>query len=154
MSRTKLRANVLFLVSAGLLLLGGLAGSTSAQAQGPVKIAIATSAEPNTGDFHQAVGTISRQLAANIGDALVALDENLKVQPALAESWNQESPTSWVFHLRRGVKFQDGTPFNAAAVKFNLERLLDPATKSRDANLLASLDRVEVVDDYTVRLRL
>ncbi|HXJ84663.1 MAG TPA: ABC transporter substrate-binding protein [Candidatus Methylomirabilis sp.] len=118
------------------------------------RITIATSAEPNSGDFHQSVGTIGRQLAVNIGDALVALDENLQVQPALAQSWKQESPTSWVFVLRRGVKFHDGTPFNAAAVKFNFERLLDPATKSRDANMLAALDTVEVIDDSTVRLKL
>jgi peptide/nickel transport system substrate-binding protein len=118
------------------------------------RITIATSAEPNSADFHQAVGTIGRQLAANIGDALVALDENLHVRPALAESWKQESPTSWVFRLRRGVKFHDGTPFNADAVKFNFERLLDPATKSRDANMLAALETVEVVDNSTVRLRL
>jgi ABC-type transport system substrate-binding protein len=154
MARIVVRTTLLLLVGAGFLLWGEWGGWTSAQAQGPAKITIATSAEPNTGDFHQAVGTISRQLAVNIGDALVMLDENLKVQPGLAQSWNQESPTSWVFHLRRGVKFQDGTPFNAAAVKFTLERLLDPATKSRDANLLASLDRVEVVDEATVRLRL
>jgi peptide/nickel transport system substrate-binding protein len=128
--------------------------SVPARPAGPVKITIATSAEPNSGDFHQSVGTIGRQLAANIGDALVALDENLQVRPALAESWKQESPTSWVFTLRKGVKFHDGTPFNAAAVKFNLERLLDPATKSRDANMLASLDTVEVVDQNTVRLKL
>jgi peptide/nickel transport system substrate-binding protein len=123
-------------------------------ASGPGKLTIATSAEPNSGDFHQAVGTISRQLAANIGDPLVTLDENLEVRPGLAESWKQESPTSWVFRLRKGVKFHDGTPFNAAAVKINFERLLDPATKSRDANMLASLDTVEVIDEYTVRLKL
>ncbi len=126
----------------------------AASAAGPVKITIATSAEPNSADFHQSVGTIGRQLAANIGDALVALDENLRVRPALAESWKQESPTSWVFKLRKGVKFHDGTPFNAAAVKFNFERLLDPATKSRDANMLSSLETVEVIDDSTVRLKL
>src|SRR5262249_50551996 len=130
------------------------AGHDRPDAAEPVKITIATSAEPNSADFHQSVGTIGRQLAVNIGDALVALDENLEVRPALAESWKQESPTSWVFRLRKGVKFHDGTPFNAAAVKFNFERLLDPATKSRDANMLASLDTVEVVDEFTVRLKL
>jgi peptide/nickel transport system substrate-binding protein len=141
-------------VTALLLAVFLAATGRPADAAGPVKITIATSAEPNSADFHQAVGTIGRQLAANIGDALVALDENLQVRPALAESWRQESPTSWVFHLRKGVKFHDGTPFNAAAVKFNFERLLDPATKSRDANMLASLDTVETVDDSTVRLKL
>src|SRR5262245_55522435 len=114
MSRTNLRTTVLLLVSGGFLLVGGPAGWTPVQSPGAVRRTSATSAEPNTGDFHQAVGTMTRQLAANIGDALVALDENLKVQPALAQSWNQESPTSWVFHLRRGVKFHDGSPFNAA----------------------------------------
>src|SRR5262249_6163491 len=102
----------------------------------------------------QAVGTIGRQLAVNIGDALVMLDENLEVKPALAESWRQESPTIWVFRLRKGVKFHDGTPFNAAAVKFNFDRLLDPATKARDANMLASIEAVEVADEHTVRLKL
>ena len=135
-------------------LLAGLCALLPQPAPAAGKLTIATSAEPNSADFHQSVGTIGRQLAANIGDALVALDENLNVRPALAESWKQESATSWVFHLRRGVKFHDGTPFNAAAVKFNLERLVDPATKSRDANMLAALDTVEVVDDATVRLKL
>jgi peptide/nickel transport system substrate-binding protein len=114
-----------------LALLNALVPLSAGAESGPGKLVIATSAEPNSGDFHQAVGTISRQLAVNIGDALVALDENLAVRPALAESWKQESPTSWIFRLRKGVKFHDGTPFNAAAVKFNFERLLDPATKSR-----------------------
>ncbi len=135
-------------------LLNALVPLSAGVASGPGKLVIATSAEPNSADFHQAVGTIGRQLAVNIGDALVALDENLAIRPALAESWKQESPTSWIFRLRKGVKFHDGTPFNAAAVKFNFERLLDPTTKSRDANMLASLDTVEVVDEHTVRLRL
>src|SRR5262245_33507877 len=149
MSRT-IRLIVLAALLPTLIVLPILARPTSAAG----KITIATSAEPNSADFHQSVGTIGRQLAVNLGDALVALDENLQVQPALAESWKQESATSWVFVLRKGVKFHDGTPFNAAAVKFNFERLLDPATKARDANMLAALDTVEVIDDTTVRLKL
>ena len=154
MARTKWQMVVVLLASAGFLFLPTDCSMDPVQAQGPVKITIATSAEPNSGDFHQAVGTISRQLAANIGDALVVLDENLKVQPALAQSWSQESPTAWVFHLRRGVKFQDGTPFNAAAVKFDLERLLTPppsrATRSCSPRWIGS----KMIDDATVRLRL
>ena len=46
--------------------------------------------------------------------------------PELATSWKQTSPTQYVFTLRDGVKFTDGTPFDAEAVKFNLDRLLDP----------------------------
>src|SRR5262245_66426344 len=116
------RRLLLCALAASIALSSGAPGPSPAGASGPGKLTIATSAEPNSADFHQSVGTIGRQLAVNIGDALVALDENLQVQPALAESWKQESATSWVFVLRKGVKFHDGTPFNAAAVKFNFER--------------------------------
>ena len=72
-----------------------------------------------------------------------------EIIPALAESWEQSSPTEIVFHLRQGVKFHDGSPFTAADVKFTLEKALQSAGS---ASKLASLQSVEADGDYDVKL--
>jgi len=77
-----------------------------------------------------------------------------KVLPVLATSWEQspDDPRVWIFHLRQGVKFHDGTPFNAEAVKFNIERMLDPETGALARGAFRMIEAVEVVDDYTVKI--
>ena len=74
--------------------------------------------------------------------------------PGLAKSWEvSDDGLTYTFHLRDDVVFHDGTPFNAQAVKFNLNRIADPATKSQKAILmLGSYESTEIVDDYTVRV--
>lgn len=74
------------------------------------------------------------------------------VEPELAESWKlSEDKLTWTFFLRKGVKFSNGNPFNAQAVKFTFDRILDPATGAmRRANYLV-IKEVKVVDDYTVQ---
>lgn len=70
---------------------------------------------------------IGRIIKQNVVETLVELDySKLNTVPRLAESWEQVSPTQWRFHLRKGVKFHDGTPFDAASVVYSLERTLDP----------------------------
>jgi peptide/nickel transport system substrate-binding protein len=56
-------------------------------------------------------------------EGLVARDKDLKIIPALAESWETPEPTRWRFHLRKGVKFQNGDPFTADDVLFSAERV-------------------------------
>ncbi|MEZ4676524.1 MAG: ABC transporter substrate-binding protein [Caldilineaceae bacterium] len=87
---------------------------------------------------------------SNIYENLVKLDTDLTFQPALAESWEQVEPDRWRFTLRQGVKFHDGTDFNAEAVKFSIERQKDPDNPGRSASNLRPIIGVEVVDDYTV----
>jgi ABC-type transport system substrate-binding protein len=61
---------------------------------------------------------------------------------------------SWLFHLRRGVEFHDGTRFDATAVKFHFDRILDPVTKSTRLTRVAQLAGTDVVDEYTIRFRM
>ncbi|OPY51554.1 MAG: putative ABC transporter periplasmic-binding protein [Methanosaeta sp. PtaU1.Bin060] len=89
-----------------------------------------------------------------IYDALVNYGEGGKIEPGLAKSWEVEDDGGKMvitFHLRDGVKFSDGTPFNADAVKFSLERakILNPKDTTP---VLQKLDEIEIVDDYTVKL--
>jgi len=76
--------------------------------------------------------------------------------PGLALSWQiSEDGKTYTFTLRRDVKFHDGTPFNAAAVKVNLDRIINPATQSQKAVfLLGPFDYAEAVDELTVRIHL
>ncbi|MGB7537202.1 MAG: ABC transporter substrate-binding protein [Anaerolineales bacterium] len=93
---------------------------------------------------------------ASVYDTLVFRDEGGSFVPGLAERW-EVSPDGlqYTFFLRRDVRFHDGTAFDANAAKVNLDRVLDPATKSQKARfMIDSVKTVTVVDDFTVRLDL
>ncbi|HEY4200703.1 MAG TPA: ABC transporter substrate-binding protein [Devosiaceae bacterium] len=88
-------------------------------------------------------------------EKLISLDFDGNFQPWLAESWEEaEDGLSMTFKLQKGVKFQDGTDFDAAAVKANLDRSRDPTPESRSAPYLTSITSVEVIDPLTVKLNL
>ena len=69
-------------------------------------------------------------ISARSIEGLVARDKDLKIIPALAESWETPEPTRWRFHLRKGVKFQNGDPFTADDV-----RVLGGARSKKGSNL-------------------
>ncbi len=81
-------------------------------------------------------------------EALTTRDKDLKIIPALAESWETPEPTRWRFHLRHGVKFQNGDPLTADDVVFSADRV-----RASGSNLQSRIDsdvKVVKVDDYTV----
>ncbi|MCL5076221.1 MAG: ABC transporter substrate-binding protein [Chloroflexi bacterium] len=86
-------------------------------------------------------------------DNLVTFDEQLNIVPGLAERW-EVSPDqlTWTFYLRKNVKFHDGTPFNAEAVKFHIERILDPKVVTPNRTLWLHIKRIQIVDDHTIKL--
>jgi peptide/nickel transport system substrate-binding protein len=88
----------------------------------------------------------------NVFDALVTRRPDLSIVPHLAESYRIVNENTWEFKLRRGVKFHNGDPLTADDVKFTFDRVLNPATKSPRRGEISAIDRVEKVDDYTVRL--
>jgi len=91
-----------------------------------------------------------------VADPLIRLDSSGKYIPMLAGAWTVSSDGKvWTLTLRKGAKFQDGTPFDAAAVKFNIDRVMNPDTHSAElANFLGSnyFQGVEVVNDTTVKV--
>src|SRR6478735_9864484 len=81
-------------------------------------------------------------------EGLIARDKDLKIVPALAESWETPEPTRWRFHLRKNVKFQNGNPFTADDVVFSADRVR--AAGSNLQTRIAKDAKVVKVDDYTV----
>ncbi len=88
----------------------------------------------------------------NVFDTMLLRDAAMKLQPGLALSWQALDDTTWEFKLRPGVSFQNGEPFTADAVKFSLDRVLDPAAKSPTASYIKTIAAVEVIDPLTVRI--
>jgi peptide/nickel transport system substrate-binding protein len=94
------------------------------------------------------------RVTLNICEPLVWEPEPGKFVPGLADSW-EVSPDvkEYTFKLKQGVKFHDGTPFNAEAVKFTLDRVIDPETKAGQAHdQLGPYDHTEIVDEHTVKV--
>src|SRR5215216_5761435 len=96
----------------------------------------------------------TNMLARNVVDSLVAQKPDGSFAPWLAESYEvSDDVTQFTFHLRQDVTFSDGTPFNAEAVKANLDHIANPATKSQySISLLGPYQGTEVVDEFTARV--
>ena len=89
-----------------------------------------------------------------IFDRLVTFDNELQFNPQLAESWTiAEDQMSVTFKLRAGATFHDGTPINAEAIKFNIERMMDPEINTTNRPLWDPIAGADVVDEHTVTLR-
>src|SRR5476651_2185349 len=83
---------------------------------------------------------------AHVYEGLVTRDKELKIAPALAESWETPESTRWRFHLRKGVKFHNGDPFTADDVLFSADRI-----RSKGSNFLSNVQadaKFVKVDDY------
>ena len=95
--------------------------------------------------------TAALTAAAALFDSLTYLDDKGAPQPKLALSWSSSGDyKTWTFKLRPGVKFHDGTPFNAEAFKANFDRQKDPANKCRCAFYLAGTNNVQAPDELTL----
>jgi ABC-type transport system substrate-binding protein len=143
----RLRPTCLVLVA----LLAGTALATPAFAQkrgGTLTIVRPT--DPVSLDPHFETTAPGAWVYSNVLESLIAIDEKLQLHPKLATSWEVMSPTRVRFKLRPNVKFHDGTPFNAAAVKFTLDRAIKGTPPGRWVSLAGPLDGAEVVNDLTV----
>jgi peptide/nickel transport system substrate-binding protein len=130
---------------AGLALLVPL--STSALA---ATLRWAASGDVISYDPNAQVDSFTQSVQHMVFDPLVRRNKELKLEPALATSWEIIEPTRWRFKLRHGVKFHEGQPFNADDVVATIQRQIDPGARNREN--LSAVVGVEKVDDYTVDL--
>lgn len=136
-------------------------GPTVAQTP-PNVLVVGQIAEPKSLDPHTVTATNDFRILVNIYDGLVQFkDGTLEVEPALAESWEvSEDAKTYRFKLREGVKFHDGSDFDAEAVKFNFDRMLKedhPFYETGPFPLsfnFASVEAVNVIDPLTVEFKL
>jgi len=117
------------------------------------KVVIAQGVDPTTLDMMNQQEQPASNVGAQMFESLLERDQSLKLVPALAaEMPKLVAPTTWEFKLRKGVKFHNGEDFTAESVKFSIERLVNPANKLRGSTSFQPIDRVEVVDAYTVKI--
>ncbi len=145
------RAGALLLAG---IMVGGLMAAASAQGKGGT-LRAGLDADPPNMDPHRSTAAVDRQVYQNLFDKLMDTDENLQIIPMLAVSWTTSPDGRTVtLKLRQGVKFHDGTPFNAEAVKYNVDRMKDPNFPSARRSEVLPVQKVTVVDPYTVALSL
>ncbi|MCT1399904.1 ABC transporter substrate-binding protein [Paenibacillus sp. LC231] len=119
---------------------------------GANELVIAWLSDPPSMDPHMSTDQQTSVMTTHIYNTLVIHDKDLNIQPGLAESWKAIDELTWEFKLRQGVKFTDGSPFNAEVVKANIDRMQDPEVASPRASLVGMIKEVKVVDEYTVQL--
>lgn len=139
-----------------LLLTAGLLGSVVALPAWAAKdVTIAVASNFTTLDPYDANDTLSQAVAKSFYQGLFGFDKEMKLENVLAESY-QASPDglSYTIKLKTGITFQDGTPFNAEAVKVNLDRASNPDNHLKRYNLFKTIASTEAVDANTVKITL
>jgi peptide/nickel transport system substrate-binding protein len=147
---------------AAVLLATTLAAAQGAAQTPPNVLIVGQIAEPKSLDPHTVTAVNDFRILMNVYDGLVRYrDGTLQVEPALATSWTiSEDGTRYTFKLREGVKFHDGSAFDAEAVKFNFDRMLDETHPFYDTGpfplsfFFSAIDEVIVEDPTTVAFRL
>jgi peptide/nickel transport system substrate-binding protein len=141
---------VLSVVIAGSLL--AVAASAQGGRQGGTLRAALDRDPPNL-DPHRSTAAVDRQVFQSLYDKLVDTDETLRIIPMLATSWTISPDGKTVtLKLRQGVKFHDGTPFNAEAVKSNFDRMQDPKFPSARRSEIGPIQKIVAVDPATVQI--
>lgn len=124
-----------------------------APAAKPKLLTIASGSIAVNMDVHKVTDSPSFSILEHVNETLFTLTPTGEVKPNLALSFEGSADNkTYTIKLRQGVKFSDGTPFNAEAVKLNLERVLNPDTKASWRSLVALVTKVEAKDEHTVVL--
>ncbi|MGR3803387.1 ABC transporter substrate-binding protein [Marinibacterium profundimaris] len=161
MSLFRLTRRTVMAAATSFLALGAATLPASAQTP-PGVLIVGQIAEPKSLDPAAVTAVNDFRILVNLYEGLVRYKPGtLEVEPQLATGWEiSEDGTEYTFTLREGVTFHDGTPFNAEAVKFNFDRMLDESHPFHDtgpfplAFFFSSVEKTEVVDDMTVKFTL
>ncbi|OQY34794.1 MAG: hypothetical protein B6241_03695 [Spirochaetaceae bacterium 4572_59] len=145
--------SILMLLGPGLFA-GGASEVETVSADAEKILTIGVDQEAIGLDPHIVTAFSSHRRIDLLYNRLVRLDENLSVVPDLAESWDIPDNLTYIFHLRKGVKFHNGREMVAEDVKYSLERVLDDKTASPGRSYIALVSSIDVMDSYTVKLTL
>jgi len=137
------------------LLLGLTLGAcTQSRATSGQALTIGFETSPLSLDPRLAIDAASYRIIQLLFNGLVKKDPAAQLLPDLAERWDTPTPTTYIFSLRKGVRFHDGTELTAADVKATFDAIRDPALKSPKQGSFAQIREVIVIDPYTVRFDL
>jgi len=137
---------------AALLATPSLLGACARPAPEPTELRMAVVYSLSTLDPHLRNTVSAYELLSSVYEPLTSLGKDLRVRPCLAVSWENPDELTWVFRLREGVRFHDGTPLESADVVHSLQRLLEDETLEARSSL-ASVASVSARDDHTVVIR-
>jgi peptide/nickel transport system substrate-binding protein len=146
------RPVVALLLGVAVVLAGCLPGAPSAPggaASKPKVMVVAQQGDATTLEPNMTTDTPTRNINLNLIESPVLRLPDGSFKPVLAESWENPDQNTWVFHVRKGVKFHNGYDLTAEDMKYSLDQILDPAQKSPLAANWPSVDRVEAPDQYT-----
>src|SRR2546425_4721789 len=151
--RSSRLATLILIVVACIVAAPLLAGAQTPKRGGTLRVSYGN--EIANLDFHTAPGYEMMWVAMNVGCSLTNITPDGKFVGDAAESWQTSADgLLYTFKLRKNVLFHDGTSVDAAAVKFSIDRLMDPATKSGMRSFFEPVHSVEVLDPLTVQIRL
>ncbi len=117
-------------------------------------VVVEIESSPNNLDLRQGTDAQSERVGGLIFDALVKKDAHFNLKPWLATSWEQPDALTWVFHLRDGVRFQDGRPLEAADVVWTIRSMIDGTLVTAKGGAFAPIERMETPDRLTVVVHL
>lgn len=114
------------------------------------KITIAQKGETKTLEPNKAADSVSTKIVEIMFEPLIYMDENFELKPLLAEKWERIDNLNVVFYLKKGILFHNGEEMKANDVKYSIERAINTPQSSW---LYDSIDKVEIIDDYTVKIK-
>jgi len=146
----KMKRSVLFVALIAALVSAACSGSSG----DPSTIRVGLAQLPMSLDSRFATDAASHRLQAFLHRGLVRLDAQFLPRPDLAASWRHPDPLTWEFTLKQGVRFHDGSPVRAADVAATLNAVLDEAMASPLRAGLAAIDKIELLADDRLRIKL
>ena len=145
-------------IGAGAALTGAfpaIASAETAKKGGTIRIAMETSSPNDTLDPIKITSNMDAARCTQLYNNLVRMGNDLKAEPALAESWEADpTATQWTFNIRKGVEFHNGKTLTSADVIYSLQRHLGPDTESRIKAFMEQITEISADGDHVVRINI